>query len=92
MGGRCDGGGFVDETYENQLHGTCRGCIMLDEEYQCQVLGGLEPTIRCPALQEKVRYEEIRLYGVNACAEFENPKRRRRVRTFKRRRPPVATK
>ena len=83
MGGRCDGGAFVGDTYDTQLHGACRGCILLDEDMQCQVIGGLEPSIRCPELQEKVRFEEIRLYGVNANAEFENPKRRRVIRRAK---------
>lgn len=76
MGGRCDGGAYVQTVYDEQLHGVCRDCILLDN-YECQVIGGLEPSIRCPELQEKILYEEIRLYGVNANAEIENPKRRK---------------
>ena len=45
---------------------------------ECQVLEGLESTVQCPELQEFLRYESIRLYGVNADAKIENPKWRKK--------------
>lgn len=68
MGGRCDGGALVFQTFEEQLWGTCRGCMMLEEidgEMKCQVVEGRDTTMRCPALQDHVGYHEIKLYGVN---------------------------
>ena len=81
LGGNCDGGHVVYETFENNQWGECRGCNMYvtnDEGVShCQVLEGLDKLVLCPALQEFIRYNEIRLYGVNADAEIENPRRRR---------------
>lgn len=73
MGGRCEGGAFVYHTWENQMHGICRDCMLRDEieewdgssVWKCQVVEGQEPSIQCPELQEHVRYNDIQLYGVN---------------------------
>ena len=46
----------------------------------CQVLEGQDKVIYCPELQEVIRYNEVRLYGVNADEKIENPKRRRKRR------------
>jgi len=81
MGGKCGGGAFVDKTFEDQLHGACKGCNFLVESegvMVCEVLDGRDKTIYCPELQEFLRYESIRLYGVNADAKIENPKWRKK--------------
>lgn len=70
MGGACDGGGFVDKLFNEQMWGTCRDCMLsvyVEEEgaQLCQVLTGQEPTRECPELADLIRYEGIKLYGVN---------------------------
>lgn len=72
MGGRCNGGALVSDTFDNQMWGTCRDCMLREtiEEYdgpaiKCQVVEGREELIECPALQEFIQYHEIKLYGVN---------------------------
>lgn len=70
MGGRCDGGAFVADTFENQKWGACRDCTMCEfvpeeGENRCQVLDGRDTTMQCPELAEHVRYEGIKLYGIN---------------------------
>lgn len=73
MGGRCDGGALVDTTFTNQMHGSCRDCICRVERIddnegyviECQVLQGQEPSVQCPALQEFIAFNEIRLYGIH---------------------------
>lgn len=83
LGGRCDGGHIVYETFQNGLWSTCKDCHFLDEHegvMLCQVLEGQDKVIYCPELQEVIRYNEVRLYGVNADEKIENPKRRRRRR------------
>ena len=80
MGGRCNGGAFVSSKFEEQLYGVCRECHFRDEvdgEVRCQVLDGQDESTECPELQEVIRYNEIRLYGVNANERLDNPKRRR---------------
>ena len=82
MGGRCDGGALVSDTFENHMHDKCRDCmsrVYVEEEglIRCQVLDGTEKTVLCPELHQFIRYNEIRLYGVNQDPEIENPKRRR---------------
>lgn len=70
MGGDCDGGIVVGETWETQQYGDCRECVHFevsqDEGLRCKVLHGGESVRECPALQEHVRFEGIKLYGVNA--------------------------
>lgn len=81
MGGNCNGWSMVYDTFQTQLYGACRGCTMLDEQegvMVCQVVEGQDTTVQCPELQEVIRYNEIRLYGVNADEKLENPKRRKR--------------
>lgn len=68
MGGACDGSIVVGKFFEAQLYGGCRDCHLReanedDGTITCQVLEGRERTIQCPALQEHIQYEEIRLYG-----------------------------
>lgn len=68
MGGYCDGGAFVYDTFEQQMYGACRHCHFLSQNDEghlyCEVLEGREPAQRCPELQEHIRYNEIRLYGM----------------------------
>jgi hypothetical protein len=71
MGGRCDGGAYVDKLFTNQMYGTCRDCNLREyvpEEgaMSCQVLQGLEPMVGCPELVAHISHEGIKLYGVNA--------------------------
>ena len=70
MGGRCGGGAWVDQTWEMGQYTDCRDCIHYEvseeEGLRCKVLHGGEAVTECPALQEYIRYEEIKLYGVNA--------------------------
>jgi hypothetical protein len=71
MGGNCNGGAFVGAHFEANVWSGCRDCILrevreeMDCEYVCQVAEGREATLNCPALDEHIRYNEIRLYGVN---------------------------
>ena len=66
MGGQCGGGGFVERFFEEQLGGECRNCNFKDDNgYECQVVQGLEPAVKCPGLEEFIRYNGIKLYGVN---------------------------
>lgn len=62
MGGKCDGGAFIEAVFE--LRRDCRDCHFLDG-HECEVLQGRETNMRCPALEEHVRYHGIKLYGVN---------------------------
>ena len=83
MGGSCDGGAFVANVFTEQMYGACRGCHFVEDSEEgrtCQVLEGRDTAAQCPELQEHIRYNEIRLYGVNADAKIENPKRRNKVR------------
>jgi hypothetical protein len=70
MGGRCNGGAYVDSTWEEKQYTDCRDCIHYEvdevEGLRCKVLHGGEAIMECPALVEHVRYEGIKLYGVNA--------------------------
>lgn len=78
MGGRCDGGAFVAETFEAQIWGSCRDCPCWEEregEIVCQVLDGREELRECPELADFVRFENIKLYGVN-----KPPEKRSRLR------------
>jgi hypothetical protein len=70
MGGRCDGGAFVDKLFAEQMYGACRDCMFreyVEEEgaMLCQVLQGRETTMQCPELESFVSHEGIKLYGVN---------------------------
>lgn len=68
IGGRCDGGWLVGETFDKGPHGPCRGCHYLvesDGEMRCQVMDGQEPARECPVLSEFIGFEGIQLYGVN---------------------------
>lgn len=73
MGGDCDGGALVERTFETQMWGACRDCMMREEAedqdgckvWKCQVLEGRDTLMQCPELQEHVRFNEIKLYGVN---------------------------
>jgi len=71
MGGRCDGGCFVENFFERNLQSECLDCVhRVETDYdgyrvECQALQGLEPATICPALQEHIRYHGIKLYGVN---------------------------
>lgn len=62
MGGQCTGGQFVEDTFETRR--ACRDCTFLDK-HTCQVVDGQEPYKRCPALEEHIRFNGIRIYGVN---------------------------
>lgn len=70
MGGRCNGGAFVHAFFEQQMWGTCRDCIhrnYSEEEgrIECAAVEGIEPPSECPELQDHIRFNGIRLYGVN---------------------------
>lgn len=70
MGGQCEGGAFVAKLFADQVWGSCRDCILRVEpedggEIHCQVLSGQEPSVRCPELIDFIRYESIKLYGIN---------------------------
>lgn len=83
MGGACDGGAFVQRTFEGQMYGSCRGCHFVEDSErgrECQVLEGRDTCVQCPELQDYLRYNEIRLYGVNADIRIENPKKRKKAR------------
>src|SRR5690242_7037254 len=77
MGGACSGGAFVETTREAMRE--CKGCTF-DDEGECQVVQGRDTTVQCPALQDFIRYHDIRLYGVNANTRIENPCRSKRSR------------
>lgn len=64
------------------MGGMCRDCHfrVWSEEgvLVCEVLEGQDKVIHCPEVQETIRYNSIRLYGVNADDRIENPKYRKR--------------
>ena len=62
MGGACGGGAFVERTFEARRE--CRDCHFIDEG-ECQVVQGRDVAMECPALQEFIRYEGIKIYGAN---------------------------
>ena len=83
MGGKCNGGVLVQQTFDTQLWVICKDCHLLDWSQgiaQCQALEGLEKLTLCPELQDFIRYHEIRLYGENADETIENPRRRKKCR------------
>ena len=59
-GGRCTGFHIVEETYSN--FASCHECNMLDCG-SCQVINGQDKVYMCPAWQEFVMYEGIKLLG-----------------------------
>lgn len=68
MGGACDGSIVVSKFFEAQIYGECRECHLREANdddctITCQVLEGRERTKQCPALQDHIRYEGIKLYG-----------------------------
>lgn len=70
MGGDCNGGAFVSSLWERTCGGgECRGCPLIDEggdgERICQVVAGIEEIMQCPELADAVRFEGVKLYGVN---------------------------
>ena len=52
----------VEQAFDNRRE--CRNCHFLDG-FQCQVVDGQEPYKACPALEEHIRFNGIRIYGVN---------------------------
>lgn len=72
MGGRCDGGAFVSDTFDSQMYGACRDCLLRVEReddregyvVECQVVQGQEEVEHCPALQEFIAFHELRLYRI----------------------------
>lgn len=76
MGGQCNGGAYVSEVWEKNRWGGCRSCVLFEQreagecgsdypEDVCQVLDGREDTRECPELADHIRYEGVKLYGVN---------------------------
>lgn len=77
MGGACNGGAFVQRTWEsNYGGGSCRGCpnasLGGDSEsaaikvgLHCQALEGIEALRTCQELDEHIRHHGVKLYGVN---------------------------
>lgn len=71
MSGQCTGRAFIATTFEMQVYGTCRDCSLRDVqtepeyEIRCHALDGVEKTNQCEALAEFIRFEGIRLYGMN---------------------------
>jgi hypothetical protein len=73
-GGRCDGGHVVLQTFADHMwDDPCRDCMLREERedftdglvIECQVIEGREHVRECPAWQDVVQGNEIRLYGVN---------------------------
>lgn len=62
MGGKCNGGAFVDQVFETRRE--CRDCHFLDA-HVCEVAEGRESARRCPALEEFIRFNNVKLYGVH---------------------------
>lgn len=80
MGGDCNGAAFVGRYFDAQIYGACRQCNMREEtdgEITCQALEGREELMRCDGLNEHVRFEGIKLYGVNRPATSAACRRRR---------------
>ncbi len=81
FGGECDGSHIVHATFEQQMWGECRGCHYREADDEgnvlCQVVEGRDKVTGCPEVEDHIRYNGIRLYGVNADPRIENPKRRR---------------
>lgn len=82
MGGACKGGAWVGGYFERELYGACRDCHLRDVcetsdgiEVRCQAIDGQEPLTACPGLAELVRFEGIRLYGMNKPPERAHGKR-----------------
>ena len=76
MGGQCDGGAYVSEVWENGQWGACRSCILYEQReagecgldyggHVCQALDGREALHECPELADRIRFEGVKLYGVN---------------------------
>lgn len=70
MGGNCDGAAWVACFFEANVCGPCQGCSLFEpwsggEEARCQVEGGQEPPRECPELADHIRFEGVKLYGVN---------------------------
>ena len=70
MGGDCNGGAVVEAAWTEKQYTDCRDCphyeVDDEEGLRCKVLHGGEALMQCPALQEHIAYEGIKLYGVNA--------------------------
>lgn len=64
-GGSCCGFSVVEETWEsNYGQGVCADCHNLNQTEEvpyCEVIVGQERTNLCPAWQEFVNYEEIKI-------------------------------
>jgi hypothetical protein len=76
MGGDCDGGAYVSEVWENNQWGSCRGCVFYAQRedgewgsdggsHHCEVMDGRDELRECPELADHIRYEGVKLYGVN---------------------------
>lgn len=76
MGGACDGSAWVSALFSGQMWGVCRACLLRESreagecgrdygEEVCQVVEGREDNRECPELADHIRYEGVRLYGVN---------------------------
>ena len=69
MGGACDGAIIVQQFFDAHCYDRCQECMLLEEDTEdgytlrCQVLDGRESTLQCPALQEHIEFNEIKLYG-----------------------------
>lgn len=72
MGGECDGSAWVSSCWADGTSYRCKGCVFQEQRdadeghgVVCQVVEGREPAARCPELEDYIRYEGIRQYGVN---------------------------
>lgn len=68
LGGYCVGVAYVADFFALQAYGECRSCPLLErseEGWLCRVLDGGEPARECEALQDYIRFEGIKLYGMN---------------------------
>ncbi len=65
-GGRCNGSNIVDQQWESHYGGwSCRNCNNLNTTEDipyCEVYVGQERTEECPAWQEFVHCNEIKVY------------------------------
>ena len=77
FGGRCSLEGYVEGIWENNYGGgDCRNCHCFDRErMECQIVTGLENALKCPSLDEYIRFNDIRLN--KTLLEFNGRKRRR---------------
>ena len=62
LGGRCNAGIFIQEFFDTNQCGACRGCNAFDaQDWVCEVLVGKETVLSCEGLADHIRYLDIKL-------------------------------